>query len=404
MPEHKKCSCKWVKCSRHGDCERCRAHHAGHPKYPRPFCERKTAAAEGRDLLQPIVPPLLDWFQHNARQLPWRDDPSPYRVWISEIMLQQTRVEAVKPYFERFVAALPDIAALAQVEDDRLMKLWEGLGYYSRARNLKKAAQLTMEQYGGRLPASYEELLLLPGIGPYTAGAVASIAFGLPVPAVDGNVLRVLSRLDACSEDIASAQVKKWWERRVAALLPADCPGAFNQALMELGATVCLPNGVPLCGKCPVQAMCKAFAQNTVSNYPVKAPKPPRKKEKRTVFVILRHGAVALRKRKNSGLLASMWELPNVIGWLSPEQAAEVLAQWEVQPSSIASLPAAKHIFTHQEWHMNGYIVHTAVKPDNPHFVWAEKEGLQNIYALPSAFRAFAAPIPGWLEEDILEN
>ena len=301
------------------------------------------------DSLAAIVGPLLEWYGRNARSLPWREEPAPYRVWVSEIMLQQTRVEAVKPYFARFLTELPDVPALASAPEQQLMKLWEGLGYYSRARNLQKAARVMVEQYGGTLPADYDALLKLPGIGPYTAGAVASIAYGIPVPAVDGNVLRVVMRLTAGWEDIADPAVKRAVERRMAAILPKDRPGDFNQAMMELGATVCAPE--------------------------------------RTVFLLVCDGELAIRKRADSGLLAGLWELPSVEGKLNPEGAAETLQEWGAQPVSIREMPAAKHIFSHVEWHMTGYWVDLTERPEG--FTWAGREMLQQEYALPSAFRAY---------------
>ena len=273
------------------------------------------------DSLAAIVGPLLEWYGRNARSLPWREEPAPYRVWVSEIMLQQTRVEAVKPYFARFLAELPDVTALASAPEQQLMKLWEGLGYYSRARNLQKAARVMVEQYGGTLPADYDALLKLPGIGPYTAGAVASIAYGIPVPAVDGNVLRVVMRLTAGWEDIADPAVKRAVERRMAAILPKDRPGDFNQAMMELGATVCAPGGEPKCLVCPLNALCEGYRQGVARELPVKAKKKARRIEERTVFLLVCDGELAIRKRADSGLLAGLWELPSVEGKLNPEGA-----------------------------------------------------------------------------------
>ncbi len=338
--------------------------------------------------LAPIVPPLLDWYAASARVLPWRSDPTPYRVWVSEIMLQQTRVEAVKPYFERFMAALPDIPALAAVEEDTLLKLWEGLGYYSRARNLKKAAQLLCERHGGQLPASVEALCALPGIGPYTAGAIASIAFGIPAPAVDGNVLRVVSRILAYEADIATPAAKTAITQAVAAVIPEGHAGAFTQALMELGAMVCLPVGAAHCADCPVRMHCEGHRRDMVDRLPVKAPKKPRRVEHKTVFVLYDGPRTALRKRKAGGLLGGMWELPNADGELTPDQAEEVLAQWGIR-GALTSLPAAKHIFTHVEWHMVGYRVQVTQILENPHLVWVEKQALSEQYALPTAFRAY---------------
>ena len=221
---------------------------------------------------------LLHWYDYNKRLLPWRENKDPYRIWISEIMLQQTRVEAVKPYFDRFMEALPTVYDLAEVEDDRLMKLWEGLGYYNRARNLKAAAQTIVQEYGGQLPADYDKLLSLKGIGMYTAGAIGSIAFELQVPAVDGNVLRVLARLWGDDSDILKDKTKKDMGRRIMEFMPEDRPGDFNQALIELGATVCVPNGKPLCDQCPWDTVCRAYKEDLIDKLPVKTPKKANKR------------------------------------------------------------------------------------------------------------------------------
>ena len=273
--------------------------------------------------LRAINRPLLDWYRNHARILPWREDPKPYHVWISEIMLQQTRVEAVKPYFERFLEALPDISALAAVEDDRLMKLWEGLGYYNRARNLKKAAQVIVHEYEGRMPSEYQELLKLPGIGSYTAGAIASIAFGKPVPAVDGNVLRVISRVTASRRDILKASTKKWMEDRLRETMPQSEASDFNQGLIEIGAIVCVPNGQPKCGQCPLASVCLSRQQELWQEIPVKTPPKKRRIEEKTVCILEGGHQVALKKREDEGLLASLYELPNAEGFLSEEELYE---------------------------------------------------------------------------------
>lgn len=339
--------------------------------------------------LSRIVEPLLSWYDGNARILPWRELSTPYRVWISEIMLQQTRVEAVKPYFERFVSALPGVAELAGVSDDLLMKLWEGLGYYSRARNLKKAAGLLMERFEGKLPASYDALLTLPGIGPYTAGAVASIAYGLPVPAVDGNVLRVVSRLLASEADITRPIVKRTFEKALARILPPARPGDFNQALMELGATVCLPNGVALCGRCPVRAFCEGLRQGRAMELPVKAKKKARREEERTVLLLLCKGRAAVRQREDKGLLAGLWELPNVEGRLAEIEVEERLYAWGMPPVRIEPLTDAKHIFSHIEWHMTGFAAYVERESDVNGLCWVTREELTGEIALPSAFKAY---------------
>ena len=338
-----------------------------------------------------IVAPLLAWYDEGHRDLPWRAVPTPYRVWVSEIMLQQTRVEAVRSYFDRWMQALPDIPALAAVDEAVYMKLWEGLGYYSRVRNLHRAAVEVCEQYGGELPADYAKLLALPGVGEYTAGAIASIAFGLPVPAVDGNVLRVAARLDNDLTPITDAGYKKQTRARFAALMPADRPGDLNQALMELGATVCLPNGAPRCADCPLQHLCLGCHHGNAAMLPVRAAKKARRVENRTVLLARCGPLVGIRRRPAKGLLAGLWELPALEGHLSPEETRAALAAqgWQVQ--KLLSLRPAKHIFTHVEWHMNGYYIELAAPPDGLTFV--SPAALRADYALPSAFRAFLSVI-----------
>ncbi len=340
------------------------------------------------DQLKQIVAPLLEWYRRCARELSWRSDPTPYRVWVSEIMLQQTRVEAVKPYYERFMEQLPTVQALAEAEEEKLLKLWEGLGYYSRVRNLQKAAKVVMKIYGGELPADFETLRSLPGIGEYTAGAIASIAFGKPVPAVDGNVLRVLSRVTESRRDILNSKVKKEFSEQLREIYPTDCAGDFTQALMELGAMVCVPNGVPLCEQCPLSHCCQAFLHQTMLELPVKAEKKPRKLKEKTVFVALDpQNRIAVQKRPDTGLLAGLWEFPNAEGALTREQAAEYWKNLGVCPGSIQKLRAAKHIFTHVEWKMSGYLVRLPQSVDQ--FVWVTKEELHGQYAVPNAYKAF---------------
>lgn len=345
-----------------------------------------------------IAPPLLEWYRQNARRLPWRNEPTPYRVWVSEIMLQQTRVEAVKPYFERFLQALPDVRALAEAEEVTFLKLWEGLGYYSRVRNLHKAARVMVEQYGGELPRSYEALLSLPGIGPYTAGAVASIAYGIPVPAVDGNVLRVVTRLTADASNVSEPKVKKQMEERVRSVIPADAPGAFNQALMELGATVCLPNGLPQCEACPLREYCAGFAQGNPCAFPVKAPKKARRIEQRAVFLFLCNRKLALHRRPEKGLLAGLWELPNAQEIDSPQEVRRAAAEWGLSALRIEKCGQAKHIFTHIEWHMTAYRIRVEEPPETSGLTWVTKEELEAQYTLPSAFRPFLDELQffGW--------
>lgn len=346
-----------------------------------------------KERLSAMERPLLAWYDSHARVLPWRENPTPYRVWISEIMLQQTRVEAVKPYFERFVEELPDVLSLAQVEDDRLMKLWEGLGYYTRARNLKKAAGQIVERHGGQLPADPKALLALAGIGSYTAGAIASIAFGIPIPAVDGNVLRVLTRVLADRADITKQQVKRQFEEELEAIMPLRA-GDFNQALMEIGAMVCIPNGKAKCEACPLASVCLARKQGIAEELPVKTKKKARRVEELTMLLIENDSQISLHRRADKGLLAGLWELPNLEGHLSREEVRSYLTGLDGvgKVQDLEDLGAAKHIFTHVEWHMIGYrILVSGPLPDT--FFPVDRKQLADSYALPSAFRAYTDQI-----------
>lgn len=352
----------------------------------------RVALSEKEGLLNRIASPLLTWYDENRRSLPWRERPEPYRVWISEIMLQQTRVEAVKPYFARFMERLPDAASLAAVKEEELLKLWEGLGYYSRARNLKAAAQQIEEQYGGQMPSEYQELLKLKGIGSYTAGAIASIAFGRPVPAVDGNVLRVIMRLLADGSDISEPSVRKRVEADLTPVMPKDRPGDFNQALMELGATVCLPNGAPKCAECPWNQFCRAGREQSWQQYPKKAAKKPRTIEKRTILVIRDGYRAVIRQRPAKGLLAGMYEFPSLSGRASLEEVKDWLKTQGVHAVRIEKLPESKHIFTHREWHMTGYMVLVdelePMRKDSS-LLFVETQETEEKYPIPSAFAAY---------------
>lgn len=344
--------------------------------------------------LEAIPKALLKWYDRNRRILPWRENPTPYRVWVSEIMLQQTRVEAVKPYFERFMEELPDIESLAKASEEVLLKLWEGLGYYNRVRNLQKAAVQIMTEYGGVMPSEYEELLRLKGIGSYTAGAIASIAYGKPVPAVDGNVLRVLSRIGRREEDILLPAVRKKIEKELLAVMPKR-PGDFNQAMMEIGATVCVPNGAPHCEICPLADICLAKETGTQSEYPKKSSKKPRRTEELTILVIRDENRVVLHKRPDRGLLAGMYEFPTVDGHRSQEEILHILEQKGLKPLRILPLREACHIFTHKEWHMWGYMVRVdELAPINEtllkeNWIFAEPMETQKRYPIPSAFGAY---------------
>lgn len=356
------------------------------------------------DLTQ-LVSPLQTWFTTNARVLPWREHPTAYYVWVSEIMLQQTRVEAVKPYFDRFIRALPDVEALAECPEDKLLKLWEGLGYYNRVRNLKIAANQIINEYDGVMPGKYEELLRLKGIGSYTAGAIASIAYGRPVPAVDGNVLRVLSRVTADDSDIMKQSVRKNMEEKLCELMKATSetdspdkliPSIFNQALMELGATVCLPNGAPRCEACPWHDICEARKQNRIEELPVKKKAKARRIEEKTVFIMKDGEKLALHKRGKKGLLAGLYELPNTEGYLTEQETLDYIEAQGYTPIRIQPVCDAKHIFSHVEWHMKGYVVFLQAQgyadkanekgDKKQEWIFVDVEETKANYAIPSAF------------------
>ena len=351
----------------------------------------------GDPILAEAAEPVVDWFRENKRDLPWRRRMNAYQVWISEIMLQQTRVEAVKPYYERFLRELPDVEALAAVPEDRLLKLWEGLGYYSRARNLKKAAIQIMDEFGGKFPETYDEIRSLQGVGSYTAGAVSSFVYGLPKAAVDGNVFRVVTRLLADPDDITKAGTRKKIEDLIGEAIPRECPGDFNQGLIELGAIICLPNGAPKCGECPLNSICRACAQGTQLEFPVKKKAKARRVEKRTVFLFCDSSSVAIRKRPDEGLLAGMYEFPNVEGYLDQKEVIEYAKTLGLAPIRVKQLGNAKHIFSHVEWHMRGYeiLVDELEKSMTGDVIFAGRRDLEEKYPMPSAFEAFTSLIMG---------
>jgi len=343
-------------------------------------------------LILPDISPLLPWYKANARDLPWRHTKDPYRIWVSEIMLQQTRVEAVLPYYDRFLKALPDVAALASAPEALLLKLWEGLGYYSRVRNMQRAAREIIAEHGGAFPRDFDTVRALCGIGDYTAGAICSFAFDLPYPAVDGNVLRVAARLLAYGEDIRKPTAKKELSAAVSAAQPSDAPAAFNQAIMELGATVCVPNGAPHCDVCPMSAVCAAHGEGREADFPYKSKLAPRRIEARTVLILREGDRVALRQRPDTGLLAGLFEPICLEGHKTADEIAALCAARGVTPLRVAPLGAAKHIFSHIEWHMEGFEV---ILPDGvanmcPDGVFfAPREEIDRRFALPSAYRAY---------------
>jgi len=342
-------------------------------------------------LFSAITEPLLTWYGEHKRDLPWRRDREPYHIWLSEIMLQQTRVEAVKGYYSRFLSALPTVEALAEAPEELCHKLWEGLGYYSRVRNLQKAAQVICRDYGGCFPRDYTAICALPGIGDYTAGAIASICFEAPTPAVDGNVVRVLTRLTKDDRAFTDPALRRELKTQLEAVYPIGACGDFTQSLMELGATVCTPNGTPHCHNCPLSHLCLAFRDGTQLKYPVRAEKKPRRKEKRTVLIFSCGDRVALRKRPDKGLLAGLWEYPNVLGQLTMEQALQKAEDWCVKPVNPVKIVEKQHVFTHVEWQLTGIYIMCSSMPDG--FVWATAAEIEEEYALPTAFRQFADPV-----------
>lgn len=326
---------------------------------------------------------LLQWYHQEKRDLPWRADTQFYHVWLSEIMLQQTRVEAVKDYYTNFLKALPTIELLANVKEETLLKLWEGLGYYSRARNLKKCAQTIITS--PMPPTTYKELLKLPGIGPYTAGAIASICYQEKVPAIDGNVYRVMMRYLNCKKDITLKTTHDFLFQILLDCMP-ETPGTFNQALMELGATICIPNGEAKCSRCPLSKSCLANLNDTVSILPNKPKKKKRKIEKKTMLMLVYYDEVALIKRPNKGLLAGLYAFPSLEGHKSRKEVLSYLQKKNYDVLKIQSLEFTKHIFTHIEWHMIGYIIFISSKEEHLEYIWANDQKLKEVYALGSAY------------------
>lgn len=341
--------------------------------------------------LYEMVSPIVTWFQKNKRDLPWRNHPDAYRVWVSEIMLQQTRVEAVKPYYERFLRELPTVKDLAEAKEDQLLKLWEGLGYYNRVRNMQKAAQQIMIDYQGQFPDTFEEIRSLKGIGNYTAGAISAFAFGLPKPAVDGNVLRVISRLMGSREDIMKQSVRSKIEEKLEHVIPEGAASDFDQGLIELGALVCVPNGEPKCTECPVAHLCEARKQGMIAEIPVKSKGKARKMEDKTVLIFKDGEKLAIQKRPSKGLLAGLYEFPNQEGHLTMEEVTAYSKKIGLMPVRIKKLEDAKHIFSHIEWHMSGYeiIVDELEKTNEKAFLFIHPEEIEKKYSIPSAFEAY---------------
>lgn len=303
---------------------------------------------------------LIGWFASEQRELPWRKDQDPYKVWVSEIMLQQTRVDTVIPYFKRFLENFPTIEALASADEEKVLKAWEGLGYYSRVRNLQSAVREVHEKYSGIVPDSPEGISSLKGVGPYTAGAILSIAYGKPEPAVDGNVMRVLSRILLIWDDIAKPSSRKIFEEAVRKLISHENPSFFNQALMELGALICTPTS-PSCLLCPVREHCQAFNEGVQKELPVKTKKKKQKAVQLAAGIFTdEQGRILIRKRPESGLLASLWEFPTVELTLDFQRQRDQLAEhfeesYGVKPKVEESIGQIDHVFSHLIWNIQVY-------------------------------------------------
>ena len=359
---------------------------------------------------------LAAWYEKNARNLPWRQNTDPYRVWVSEIMLQQTRVAQAIEYYEHFMRRFADVTALANADEEEVLKHWEGLGYYSRAKNLHRAAKKIRDEFGGVFPRDYKSVRSLTGVGDYTAGTICAICFDLPTPSVDGNILRVIARLTGSDADISDEKTKsavyqalqplyeipskanKWLSWGLTPGQPIN-PGTLTQSVMELGATVCLPNGKPLCGECPIHELCRAYRENLTEVLPVKSAKKAKTTEDITVFVVESQGLFAVKKRPAKGILAGLWEFVNVPGRLSEDEAMKAAADIYNLQFTTDKLRTEKdcgyhsprtceftHVFTHRIWNMRVY--YFTCKEKTKDLTWARL----NDIALPTAFRKLIIP------------
>ncbi len=353
--------------------------------------EKEIPVVLGNENLYRMPELLIEWYRKNKRDLPWRDVKDPYRIWVSEIMLQQTRVEAVKGYYERFLSELPNVESLANASEDKLLKLWEGLGYYNRVRNMQKAAKQIMDEYEGIFPETFDEIRCLKGIGNYTAGAIGSFAFGISKPAVDGNVLRVVSRLTGSREDIGKASVRSEIEEQLQHVIPKDAAGDFNQGLIELGAIVCVPNGAPKCEVCPLIHLCEANQKGMQEELPIKSKAKERKIEKKTILILKDGDTVAIRKRDSKGLLAGLYEFPNVEGHLTEDEVIAYCKSIGLSSLRVKKLDSAKHIFSHVEWRMIGYYIHVdeLEKYCKEDLLFVRWEEIEETYPMPTAFEKY---------------
>lgn len=340
---------------------------------------------------------LLQWFYHNRRNLPWRQTKNPYHIWVSEVMLQQTQVDTVIPYYNKFIQHFPTLFDLAEAEEESVLKNWEGLGYYSRARNLQQGVREVVEKYGGKVPGNKKDILSIKGIGPYTAGAVLSIAYNIPEPAVDGNVMRVLARFFLIDDDISKAKTRKLFEKKIAGLMPEDDPSGFNQGLMELGALVCRPKQ-PKCESCPLNSRCMAYEEGVQSEYPVKKKKTAPKPVHYAVLALKDDkGRLLIEKRPDKGLLAGLWQLPMVMlkERSGPKQAEKAIRE-EYGAIHLVQTPFHyKHQFSHLTWYLSLYVGRVSEK-----IILGKKK-----WVAPSELAGFPFPVPHqkvieWLKKE----
>ena len=337
---------------------------------------------------------LLTWYKENKRDLPWRHTKNPYYIWISEIMLQQTRVETVKTYYQKFIKKLPTLKDLAEIKEDELLKLWEGLGYYSRVRNMQKTSKILLLEGKENLPSDEKDLLNLPGIGKYTAGAILSIAFDKPSIAIDGNVYRVLGRYYKIKELISKNSTYKIYESYLKKILPTNHAGDFTQSFMDLGSTICTPKN-PNCKICPLKNECQAKKSNEVEQYPIKDKKKDQKIEERNVYILQYKNKIAIQKRKDKGLLASMYEFPNDLKLLNIVDIENILFDNKIAFFSVTKIGETKHAFSHIIWYMKGYLIELKEPINN--FLWVTKKELQTKYSIPTAFSYYYTQITKWI-------
>ncbi|MCI8347485.1 MAG: A/G-specific adenine glycosylase [Bacilli bacterium] len=338
--------------------------------------------------MEKCIHDILDWYQKNKRDLPWRRGCNPYHVWISEVMLQQTRIETVIDYYHRFLQKLPSIESLATVPEEDLFKLWEGLGYYTRAKNLKKSAQIIINQYHGEFPHEYHELITLPGIGDYTASAISSICFQKKKATIDGNVLRVYTRFYNNDLNISLLKTRKEIGKKIEEIIPNES-GDFNQALMEIGEVLCIPNGIPHCNRCPLHSRCLAGKYSNYALFPKRQLKREKKTLEYTIFIFNFENTYAISKRNNEGILHQLWQFPNVEGTLTKTQVEAYLNSKRISYSKIKEFITYTHVFTHQKWKMISYYIELGKPIGNNQMLFLSIDKIIKDYAIPTAFQPF---------------